>query len=151
MKTGKVEHVRLLDLNEITPSPENAQLYKPVTPDDEATIELAESIREHGILDPLVVSADGYVISGHRRLCAGRMAGLEKIPCRVDEVPAWPRREGERRISRAAAGAQSATDKDPGRSSAGGSRHRRSEEGAQGVDCLQEAQSRSARGDDGDS
>jgi ParB/Sulfiredoxin domain len=86
MKAGKAEHVRLFGLNEITPSPENAQLYKPVTPDDEATIELAESIREHGILDPLKISADGYVISGHRRLCAGRMAGLEKIPCRVDEV-----------------------------------------------------------------
>jgi hypothetical protein len=45
----KVEHVRVFGLNEIMPSPENAQLYKPVTPDDEATIELAESIREHGI------------------------------------------------------------------------------------------------------
>src|SRR4030095_959393 len=86
MNTAKVGHIQLLGLNEITPSPENAQLYKPVTPDDEATIELAQSIREHGILDPIVVSADGYAISGHRRLCAGRMAGLEKMPCRVDEV-----------------------------------------------------------------
>jgi ParB-like nuclease domain len=86
MNTAKVGHIQLLGLNEITPSPENAQLYKPVTPDDEATIELAQSIREHGILDPLKISADGYVISGHRRLCAARIAGLEKVPCRVDNV-----------------------------------------------------------------
>jgi ParB/Sulfiredoxin domain len=86
MNAAKVAHIQLFGLNEITPSPENALLYKPVTPDDEATIELAESIREHGILDPLVVSADYYVISGHRRLCAGRMAGLKKVPCRMDEV-----------------------------------------------------------------
>jgi ParB-like nuclease domain len=86
MNTAKVRHIQLLGMNEITPSPENAQLYKPVTPDDEATIELAESIREHGILDPLKISADGYVISGHRRLCAARLAGLAKVPCRMDEV-----------------------------------------------------------------
>jgi hypothetical protein len=82
----KGDHVRLFGLNEITPSPDNAQLYKPVTPDDEATIELAESIRERGILEPLKISADGYVISGHRRLCAAVIAGLTKVPCRVDEV-----------------------------------------------------------------
>jgi ParB/Sulfiredoxin domain len=86
MNSAKGGHIQLLDLNEITPSPENAQLYRPVTPDDQATIELAQSIREHGILDPIVVSADGYAISGHRRLCASSMAGLKKIPCRVDEV-----------------------------------------------------------------
>jgi len=82
----KVEHVRLFGLNEITPSPENALLYKPVTPDDEATIELAESIRERGILEPLVISADNYIVSGHRRHCAARLAGLAKVPCRVDDV-----------------------------------------------------------------
>jgi flagellar hook-basal body complex protein FliE len=82
----KVEHVRLFGLNEIMPSPENAQLYKPVTPDDEATIELAQSIRERGVLEPLKISADYYVISGHRRLCAARIAGLSKVPCRVDKV-----------------------------------------------------------------
>jgi hypothetical protein len=82
-----VGHERLLvPIYQITPSPENQQLYRPVTPDDEATIELAESIRERGILEPIVVSADNYIISGHRRHCAARIAGLENIPCRMSDV-----------------------------------------------------------------
>jgi ParB-like chromosome segregation protein Spo0J len=79
----KVEHVRLFGLNEITPSHENQQLYRPVTPDDAETIALAESIRERGVLEPLVISSDNYIVSGHRRHCAARLAGLLEVPCRV--------------------------------------------------------------------
>jgi hypothetical protein len=82
----KVEHVRLFGLNEITPSHENQQLYRPVTPEDAETIALAASIRERGVLEPLVISSDNYIVSGHRRHCAARLAGLAKVPCRVDDV-----------------------------------------------------------------
>lgn len=83
MKTSKVDHERLsLAIDEISPSPENALLYRPVTPDDEATIALANSITENGVLEPLVISADNYIISGHRRHCAARLAGLREVPCR---------------------------------------------------------------------
>jgi hypothetical protein len=83
---AKVEHDRLLSIYAISPSPENARLYRPVTPDDPATIDLADSIREHGILEPLVVSADYYIISGHRRHCAARTAGHIELPCRVLDI-----------------------------------------------------------------
>src|SRR5262245_16119699 len=83
---AKVEHDRLLSIYAISPSPENARLYRPVTPDDPATIDLADSIREHGILEPLVVSADYYIISGHRRHCAARIAGHIELPCRVLDI-----------------------------------------------------------------
>ena len=46
--------------------------------------ELAASIREHGVLQPLSVRRvpGGYeLISGERRLRASRMAGLEEVPC----------------------------------------------------------------------
>jgi ParB family chromosome partitioning protein len=46
--------------------------------------ELADSIREKGVLQPILVEADdegGYIIvAGERRVRAARMAGLEKIP-----------------------------------------------------------------------
>ena len=71
-----------LSIWRIDPSPENQQLYKPVAPDDDATLALADSIKKFGIIDPLIVSADGYIISGHRRHVAARIAGLEKVPCR---------------------------------------------------------------------
>jgi ParB-like chromosome segregation protein Spo0J len=58
----KVDHKQLsVPLNRIQPSPENALLYHPVTPDDQATIELAESIREHNVL-VATVPADNVVV-----------------------------------------------------------------------------------------
>ena len=46
--------------------------------------ELAESIRRHGIIQPLTVrhSADGWeLIAGERRLRAAKLAGLQTVPC----------------------------------------------------------------------
>jgi ParB/RepB/Spo0J family partition protein len=51
--------------------------------------ELAESIRQIGLLEPLVVEQAGKasfrLICGHRRLAASREAGLKKVPCMVRE------------------------------------------------------------------
>ena len=50
---------------------------------------LAESIRAHGVLQPIVVVAtlDGYqLIAGERRLRAAQMAGLDRIPASVREA-----------------------------------------------------------------
>ena len=90
----KVGHVRLskavidapivyLSIWKIDPSPENSKLYRPVTPDDDETLELADSIKKDGILEPLIVSDDLYIISGHRRHTAAPLAGLTKVPCRI--------------------------------------------------------------------
>lgn len=48
--------------------------------------ELADSIRQNGILQNLTVVEDGdtyTVLIGHRRLAAAKLAGLEKVPCVV--------------------------------------------------------------------
>ena len=53
---------------------------------EEALSELADSIRQHGILQPLSVRriSGGYeLIAGERRLRAGVLAGLSEIPCIV--------------------------------------------------------------------
>jgi Predicted transcriptional regulators len=70
-------------INDVAPSLENTLLYRPVKPDDEATIALADSIRKNGVLEPIVISADRYIISGHRRHIAAGIAGLKKVPCRI--------------------------------------------------------------------
>ncbi len=56
-----------------------------------ALAELAESIREHGILQPLVVSSGDQpgtyiLIAGERRLMAARQLGLETVPVIVREA-----------------------------------------------------------------
>ncbi len=54
----------------------------------EALQELAQSIRENGIIQPLVVrrSGDGYqLVAGERRLRAARLAGLHEVPVVVQE------------------------------------------------------------------
>lgn len=58
--------------------------------DDEKLEELAESIREHGIIQPLTVRklASGYyqIIAGERRWRAARLAGLNEVPVSIIEA-----------------------------------------------------------------
>lgn len=45
---------------------------------------LAESIRQHGVIEPLIVRFEGgmyYLIAGERRLRAAELAGLATVPC----------------------------------------------------------------------
>lgn len=58
--------------------------------DEEALAELAESIREYGLIQPVTVRKldSGYyqLIAGERRWRAARMAGLNEIPARIIEA-----------------------------------------------------------------
>ncbi len=68
-----------IPLEKIVPNPHQPRLHF-----DEARLdELAQSIREHGVLQPLVVSrvGDGYeIIAGERRFQAAKRAGLAAVP-----------------------------------------------------------------------
>lgn len=68
----------------------------PRTEVDEASIrELAESIRTHGILQRLLVTPDGYVLAGHRRLAAAVLIGLDEVPVDVRELTDGERQQIE--------------------------------------------------------
>ena len=57
--------------------------------DDTSLRELAESIREHGIIQPILVTEvlDGYqLVAGERRFRAAQLAGLERIPAVVRQL-----------------------------------------------------------------
>ncbi len=63
------------------------QPRKKITP--ESLRDLTESIKEKGILEPLLVRPheNGYeIIAGHRRFLAAKEAGLTEVPCIVKEV-----------------------------------------------------------------
>ena len=74
--------VQLLDLTQIKPNPQQPRR----TFTEESLEELAQSITEQGVLQPILVRpvADGYqIVAGERRWRASRLAGLEQVPALV--------------------------------------------------------------------
>jgi hypothetical protein len=57
-----------------------------VSPDDPDIKALARSIKAIGLKEPIVVTTDGFILSGHRRHVACRLAGLREVPCRVEAI-----------------------------------------------------------------
>jgi ParB family chromosome partitioning protein len=78
----------------ITQAPVSAISPNPMQPrtalDPEALEELAASIREHGLIQPLIVTQQGperyQIIAGERRWQAARLAGLATVPVIVKEA-----------------------------------------------------------------
>lgn len=86
-KKGIFESNKVIYLPITSLSPNPAQPRQVFS--QEGLEELAESIKEHGILQPLSVrrTGDGYeLISGERRLRAADLAGLREVPCIVVSV-----------------------------------------------------------------
>jgi ParB family chromosome partitioning protein len=79
------EPINELDVDALEPNPLQARsLFTP-----ESLEELASSIREHGILEPLVVAKTpaGYqIIAGERRWRAAKQVGLKKVPVIIKET-----------------------------------------------------------------
>ena len=75
-----------ISVGKLDPNPDQPRQ----TFDDESLAQLAESIRDQGVLQPLLVvpSAGGRyrIIAGERRFRAGRMAGLDTLPCIVKDI-----------------------------------------------------------------
>jgi ParB family chromosome partitioning protein len=78
--------VRELEVNTIQPNRSQPR----TTFEPQALNELADSIREHGIIQPLIVTArpeGGYeLVAGERRWRAAQLAGLERVPALVREI-----------------------------------------------------------------
>jgi ParB family chromosome partitioning protein len=78
--------VRMVPVEHITPNPEQPRLVF----DETSLEELAASIREHGVLQPILVRPldnGGYqLIAGERRWRASRAAGHATIPALVEEI-----------------------------------------------------------------
>ncbi len=74
-----------VDVGSISPSPQQPRSNV----QDAGLEELAASIRQHGVLQPLIVtrSAGGYIlVAGERRWRAAQMAGLRTVPVLVKEA-----------------------------------------------------------------
>lgn len=80
------QHQKTLRLTEISPNREQPRTDF----DDEALQKLSDSIKQHGVLQPLLVrplESGGYqIIAGERRWRAARMAGLDEAPVVIKEL-----------------------------------------------------------------
>ena len=81
-ETTNKEEIIEVAISELRPNP-----YQPRKVfDSEALSDLASSIKEHGVFQPIIVkkSIKGYeIIAGERRVRASKLAGLEKVPAIV--------------------------------------------------------------------
>lgn len=77
--------IQEIEVGKISPNPfQPRKVFEP-----SALRELADSIKEHGVIQPLVVTrtAVGYeIVVGERRFRASQLAGLEKIPAIIKEA-----------------------------------------------------------------
>ncbi len=74
-----------LEIDKVQPNP--LQPRGMITPD--SLMDLVDSIREHGILEPLIVAHTpaGYqIVAGERRWRAAKLAGLMTLPCIIKET-----------------------------------------------------------------
>ena len=84
-ETGQATSETLINIEDIHPNPN-----QPRTHFDEMELqELADSISEHGVLQPLLVRRDGkgyQIIAGERRYQASKLAEISKVPVIVKDV-----------------------------------------------------------------
>lgn len=69
------------DINRISPNPYQPRMH--INPEE--LIEIADSIKEHGIIQPLIITKDEasdkyFLIAGERRFRAAQLAGLKQVP-----------------------------------------------------------------------
>ena len=67
--------VKTVKISELKPHPKNPRVHP-----DSAIEKLERSIKEFGWTNPILVSADGYILAGHARLKAAEKAGIEEVP-----------------------------------------------------------------------
>ena len=78
--------VRIVQVDRIEPNPEQPRMVF----EQEALDELAAAIREHGVLQPILVRPLGpntyQIVAGERRWRASRQAGLATIPALIEDI-----------------------------------------------------------------
>lgn len=81
---GTDDRVMMIRLSQVVPNHEQPRRAF----DEDSLAELTESIRQYGVLQPLLVQKKGRyyeIIAGERRWRASRAAGLKEVPCIVRE------------------------------------------------------------------
>lgn len=72
----KIMDVKNIPIKEIVPYARNAKKH-----DKRQIDNVAESIRQYGFVQPVVIDRDGVIVIGHCRVLAAKKLGMEAVPC----------------------------------------------------------------------
>lgn len=81
------KYIENFDVDKIMPNPYQPRMHI----DPERLIELADSIREHGVIQPLIITKDKdsdkyFIVAGERRYRAVKLAGFKTLPVVIKET-----------------------------------------------------------------
>lgn len=73
--------MEILKIEDLTPHPRNAEFFDDMT--GEKWNEFMESVKSRGVIEPIVITPDKVIVSGHQRVRACKELGIEEITCDV--------------------------------------------------------------------
>ena len=73
MKESKIEY---LATSQLSPYPRNSRTHS-----KKQIRQIADSIRQFGFTNPLLIDSHNVILAGHGRLAAAKTLGLEQVPC----------------------------------------------------------------------
>lgn len=80
---GVRSYFEQVDPSTLRPCPRNKHVFGPT--EDELTPEFLASIKEDGVLAPIIVNSKRMICDGHRRTAAAVKVGLKSVPCYVSD------------------------------------------------------------------
>lgn len=80
---GVRSYFEQVDPSTLRPCPRNKHVFGPT--EDELTPEFLASIKEDGVLAPIIVNSKRMICDGHRRTAAAVKMGLKSVPCYVSD------------------------------------------------------------------
>lgn len=70
-----------ININELKPHPRNTEFFDDMS--GEKWTEFLESIRTSGVIEPIVITTDMIIVSGHQRVRACKQLGIETVLCEI--------------------------------------------------------------------
>ena len=77
--------MQMLEIKDLKPHPKNEELFDDI--EGQRWSEFKESILRRGVVEPIVVTQDLVIVSGHQRVKACKELEIKTIPCRITHYP----------------------------------------------------------------
>lgn len=71
--------MQMMKVNDLIPHPRNTEFFDDMT--GEKWNEFLESVKTSGVIEPIVITQDKVIVSGHQRVRACKELGIEEVKC----------------------------------------------------------------------